>query len=246
MTLDFIAHRGDSARFPENTLCAFSGAIDAGADGVECDVRLDRAGRPRVFHDDDTLRLTGVPGGFADHPPERLDALRVSAEPIPDLAAVAALLRAAAAVRPLTWNVEFKPTSHAAAVVAACLPTLAPLAAAGVTVVVSSFDPRVIAALQHSATSFKIALLYDDLLALRALRWLPRADALDLHPRHDLVDAPHVAEYGRPGRAFRCWTVDEPAEALRLAALGVAAVVTNRPGPLRAACAAQRQASSAP
>lgn len=246
MTLGFIAHRGDSARFPENTLRAFSGAIDAGADGIECDVRLDRDGRPRVFHDDDTLRLTGVPGAFAHHPPERLDTLRVDGEPIPPLDAVAGLVRAAASGRPFTWNVELKPPAHADALVAACLPTLTDLAAAGVAVVVSSFDPRVIAALQHRDPAFKIALLYESLLALRALRWLPRADALDLHPRHDLVDASHVAEYGRPGRAFRCWTVDEPAEALRLAALGVAAVVTNRPGPLRAACDAQRQASSAP
>jgi len=246
MSLAFVAHRGDSARFPENTLRAFAGALAAGADGIECDVRLDRLGRPYVFHDDDTLRLTGRPGAFATHSPEVLADLRVGGEPIPDLAAVAALVRAAATARPLLWNVELKPTRHAAALVAACRPALdAVRDDAGVTLVVSSFDPRIIAASHNASVSWRMALLYDDLLALHALRWLPASGGLDLHPRHDLVDAAHLTEYARAGRAFRCWTVDEPAEAMRLAALGIDAVVTNRPGPLRAGCDALRQASSA-
>ena len=34
-----IGHRGASHDFPENTLVAFQGAADQGADGVELDVR---------------------------------------------------------------------------------------------------------------------------------------------------------------------------------------------------------------
>ncbi len=41
MTCSVIGHRGASAAFPENTLAAFAGAADLGADWVE----LDGAGR---------------------------------------------------------------------------------------------------------------------------------------------------------------------------------------------------------
>ncbi|MGH9821391.1 MAG: glycerophosphodiester phosphodiesterase, partial [Pyrinomonadaceae bacterium] len=53
-----IAHRGASAQAPENTLAAFRSAIDAGADGIEFDVRLSKDGRAVVIHDG-TLERTG-------------------------------------------------------------------------------------------------------------------------------------------------------------------------------------------
>jgi len=46
-----IAHRGDAVNAPENTLPAFTKALDAGADGIELDVRLTRDERLVVFHD---------------------------------------------------------------------------------------------------------------------------------------------------------------------------------------------------
>ena len=53
-----IAHRGVSARAPENTLAAIQMAIDAGADGVELDVQLARDGVPVVIHDETLFRYT--------------------------------------------------------------------------------------------------------------------------------------------------------------------------------------------
>ena len=46
-----IAHRGDLTAAPENTLPAFQRAWQAGADGVELDVRVTRDGQLVVFHD---------------------------------------------------------------------------------------------------------------------------------------------------------------------------------------------------
>lgn len=39
-----VAHRGASAARPEHTLAAYELALQEGADGVECDVRLTRTG----------------------------------------------------------------------------------------------------------------------------------------------------------------------------------------------------------
>lgn len=46
-----IAHRGWSQRFPENSIPAFSAAVDAGADEIELDVRVSKDGIPFVMHD---------------------------------------------------------------------------------------------------------------------------------------------------------------------------------------------------
>jgi glycerophosphoryl diester phosphodiesterase len=53
-----IAHRGDSSHAPENTAAAIKMAFDAGAEGVEFDVRLSKDGVPVVIHDE-TLKRTG-------------------------------------------------------------------------------------------------------------------------------------------------------------------------------------------
>jgi len=46
-----VAHRGASADRPEHTLAAYDLALQEGADGVECDVRLSRDGHLVCVHD---------------------------------------------------------------------------------------------------------------------------------------------------------------------------------------------------
>ena len=53
-----IAHRGDVESAPENTLEAFRGVVEKGADGMELDVRLSRDGHVVVMHDRYVNRTT--------------------------------------------------------------------------------------------------------------------------------------------------------------------------------------------
>jgi glycerophosphoryl diester phosphodiesterase len=57
--MKIFAHRGFSHKFPEGSRAAYEGAVNAGADGFECDVRLIRGGEIICFHDRTTKRLTG-------------------------------------------------------------------------------------------------------------------------------------------------------------------------------------------
>ena len=57
--MKIYAHRGFSAKFPEATMAAYQGAVTAGADGFECDIRLTREGIPVCFHDRTTLGISG-------------------------------------------------------------------------------------------------------------------------------------------------------------------------------------------
>lgn len=58
-----VAHRGASDQRAEHTLGAYLEALDAGADGLECDVRLTADGHLVCFHDRD-LRRTGQHQGL--------------------------------------------------------------------------------------------------------------------------------------------------------------------------------------
>ncbi|MFL5793805.1 MAG: glycerophosphodiester phosphodiesterase [Actinomycetota bacterium] len=46
-----LGHRGSTETAAEHTLAAYRAALDAGADGLECDVRLTRDGVPVCIHD---------------------------------------------------------------------------------------------------------------------------------------------------------------------------------------------------
>ena len=61
-----IAHRGDSAHRPENTLASFASALEVGADLIELDVQLTRDGHPVVIHDPTVDRTTDGEGPVVD------------------------------------------------------------------------------------------------------------------------------------------------------------------------------------
>ena len=61
-----IAHRGLALDHPENTLGAFTAALNSGADILETDVHLSKDGSVIVAHDPDLTRVAGRPGLVAD------------------------------------------------------------------------------------------------------------------------------------------------------------------------------------
>jgi len=60
MVKGVTAHRGNSVAFPENTLEAFQGGIDAHADWVELDIHKTKDGQIVVSHDKNTKRASGI------------------------------------------------------------------------------------------------------------------------------------------------------------------------------------------
>ena len=55
----FVAHRGYSGKFPENTLIAYQAAYAYGARWMECDIQLTKDMVPIVHHDENLLRMSG-------------------------------------------------------------------------------------------------------------------------------------------------------------------------------------------
>jgi glycerophosphoryl diester phosphodiesterase len=58
---EIIAHRGNAAEFPENTLLSLSSAVELGARHIEFDVQLTADGVPVVIHDSDLQRVADRP-----------------------------------------------------------------------------------------------------------------------------------------------------------------------------------------
>ena len=70
-----VAHRGDSAFFPENTLEAFRSAYELGVDVIETDVHLTKDGKIVIWHDPTLERNTNGSGTLESHTLSELKAL---------------------------------------------------------------------------------------------------------------------------------------------------------------------------
>jgi glycerophosphoryl diester phosphodiesterase len=64
--MKIYAHRGSSVAHPELTMMAYKAAIDDGADGFECDVRLTKDNQLVLWHDPDMQRISGNKARIAD------------------------------------------------------------------------------------------------------------------------------------------------------------------------------------
>jgi glycerophosphoryl diester phosphodiesterase len=232
-----LGHRGASAEAPENTMAAFALALEQGADGVELDVWRCGSGEVVVHHDGDTartsgqaLRVTRATLGEL----RRLDvggwkAERFRGERIPLLAEVLEALPNAAV------NVELKSSGLPDIALASAVARVLREARALERCIVSSFDPALLGAFRAAAPEAASGILFAadqrwrvrEAIGTRLLQ--PRA----VHPECSLITGPRFADWERRGFRVNTWTVDAPEEVERLCRLGVAALITNRPGPTR-------------
>ncbi len=208
-------------------MAAFAAAMKAGADGFELDVRLSGSGELLVFHDDDLQRLCGDPRQVQQLSWQELSTMRVKGEPIP-------LLRDVLEEFPNALvNVEMKAHPWASAwQLASTSASVIESARALSRVLVSSFDPRLLALIQVANPNIPRALLYHSKQA-RPLRraWLARGlRVAAMHPEVVMVTAAMVARAHRQGRMLNTWTVDEPDRIRELSSLGVDALICNDPG----------------
>ncbi|KAK4501501.1 hypothetical protein PRZ48_007310 [Zasmidium cellare] len=76
-----IAHRGFSAKYPENTMAAFKAAVDVGAHALEMDLQLTKDGILVISHDPTLQSQFGRPAKIADHEWHDMQDLKTVAEP---------------------------------------------------------------------------------------------------------------------------------------------------------------------
>jgi glycerophosphoryl diester phosphodiesterase len=221
-----LGHRGAPRDAVENTLAAFAAAREQGADGVELDVHRSSDGGLVVHHD---AVADGV-GLLADHD---LAAIRAARPEIPTLDEVfdaCAGMLVNVEIKNSPHDADFDPSDRGAEAVV----ELIRARDHADTVLVSSFhlptidrvhelDPAV-------ATGYLVVV---DPLPVPALEIAHARGHRAVHPylaaMGEAFAADAVARAAELELALHVWTVNEPAEVVRLAELGVDAIITDTP-----------------
>jgi len=157
-----IAHRGYSAKYPENTMLAFAKAIEAGADMIELDLQLSRDNQTVVIHDERINRTSDGRGKVSDltladlrrynynNGMERYGFIQIpTLEDVIDLAANKVLL-----------NIEIKKFRKKQVGIENNLAALLRKKDFTDRVIVSSFDQEILRAMKQIAPAVRTGLIY--------------------------------------------------------------------------------------
>lgn len=240
------AHRGASAECPENTLPAFDRAIELGVDALETDVHVTRDGVLLVSHDETAQRMAAVPARWEEL--DLADARRLDvgwgfvapdgSRPFAGKGIHAPTFEEVLERYPtVRINVDLKGERA----VDAMLDVLARKHAED-RVTIASFSTRTALAVRRRGYRGETALSRGEVAALvgmPALLWrqLPfTGTAAQIPVRQGALHfdrATFVAKCHSAGLRVDFWTIDDPAEAARLLALGADGIMTNDPAAMR-------------
>ena len=236
-----IAHRGWSARYPENTLPAFRGAVEAGADLIELDVQCTRDGHAVVLHDTTVDRTTDGSGRVCDFSLQEVKRLDCGGwfspvfrgERVPTLGETIEALKDA----PVKFCVEVK-GRDAEGTQQTVARTIQVVQEYNVLerCILTSFLPEALTLARRLEPLIPTALDPDE--ETRFAAWDLCAQVLRiggniLSLRHDWLTQALVDEVHAHGIPVWTWTVNEPEAMRRAVAFGVDGIMTDDPAGLR-------------
>ncbi len=233
-----MAHRGASARVPENTIAAFQAAVEEGADVVELDVRLTEDAIPVVFHDPDVTSTTDGTGYV--HQLTLAEVKRLDASPGErERHEVPTLAEALEAIRGVGVNLEIKNLpgepdfdSPREATLEAAVGILREVRFDG-PVLVSSFNWLTIERARELAPEIRTGFLtiapIDPWAALVYVRSRGHDFVLPQSPALLGAGADFVREARSEGVRVGTWVVDDADTLSMLYSWGIDAVATNDP-----------------
>lgn len=228
----WVAHRGAGKLAPENTLAAFRAGAAHGYRAFECDVKLSADGVLFLLHDATLERTTSGHGTAGEQAWSALSLLDAggwhsrafAGEPLPSLGGIAAYCKR----NGFALNIEIKPTPGVEAQTGRAVGLEATRLWAGDALqpLLSSFSPEALQGAHETAPQLPRALLLD---ALRE-GWFEQAQAFGcaaVVTAFALMNADLVAKLHGAGMRALVYTVNDPAEARRLTALGIDGIITD-------------------
>ncbi len=232
-----VAHRGDSAEFPENTCAAFASALAAGVDGIELDVRLSRDGIPMICHDDNLARFGGTTRSLRKLSAAQISTVDVGSWKHPRFAAerVPTLDEVLVQCRHTTLFIELKATggrgrtAYHRHLVRAVAATIAKRGASK-RVRILCFDSGVLAEVARVAPHLP-RVRNCERLPKNIARWL--ADQPGLYAAcfdRRILSTVAVDTCHAHGVQVFSWSANAAAAADRLVRLGVDGILSDRPG----------------
>jgi glycerophosphoryl diester phosphodiesterase len=235
-----IAHRGDSAHRPENTLSAFASALELGAELVEMDVQLTRDGNVVVMHDATVDRTTDGRGRLREMTLREVRKLSAgypvrfgatfSGERVPTLTEVLALLRdrARAMIEIKSESVTHDEEGGIEAVAVADVRRLG----MEKDVALISFDRRALMRCRKLAPEIARGHVFERGKPGDFLAGAREAGCEVVMPHKTLLSEELRDRAREAGIKVATWVVDEPAELPRLSRFDLFGIGSNRPGVL--------------
>jgi glycerophosphoryl diester phosphodiesterase len=235
-----IAHRGDSAMRPENTLAAFREALSVGADLVEMDVQLTKDGHVVVLHDVTVNRTTDGNGSVRDMTlaevkkldasfPSKFDS-QFKGERIPTLREALELLRGKKKVL-VEIKRESVTTEEDDGVEAKVVAEIQRLRM-DKEVALISFERRSLLRCRKLAPDIKRGAIFYREEIPQMIAAAKEVDSELLLPEKGSLTADLFGHAEMVGVKVATWVVDEAAELRSLAHFDLYAVGSNRPGAL--------------
>ncbi len=239
MTPLLIAHRGDSAHAPENTLPAFEQAIRKGADWIEMDLTLAGDGEVVVSHDFTLWRRARSRRRLGDLSAEELSRVDVSRgfpgfSPlgVPRLQEV---LTAIGSQLPLYLELKSEGGGRRRVAHRQLLERCLELVPRSSAHALASFDTGLVrGALQARRRTI---LILSDPVALARLSAVERRALHAVSIRQDRLEEPFVKRLREEGQRIWTWTVDGETEVRRALLLGASGICGNDVTRLRSAIA---------
>lgn len=235
-----IAHRGDSAHRPENTLASIAGALELGAVAIELDVQLTRDGHVIVLHDAALDRTTSGRGDVrqmtlaevravsAGYPSRFGDAW--AGERVPTLAEALALVRERARAM-VEIKTESVTDDAAGGIEALTVAEVRRLGMAG-EVALISFDQRAIERVRELAPEISRGRIFGRTSTDAVLADARASGSQIVMPHKSQLGDELVAAVNAAGLKLATWVVDEPEELRQLARFELYGVGSNCPGVL--------------
>jgi len=232
MKTRIFAHRGETTCYPENTLEAFSAAVEMEADGIELDVHLSKDGEIVVAHDERLERVCDGTGYLNDHTLKELKSLDFSKTlpgavcRIPTLSEVFSLVKPSA----LSINIELKNTVRLYPELPEKLLALVKEYGMEERVIYSSFNHYSLMHIKKVNPDAKIGLLYEfGMIDPWVYANYVKADAV--HPHYYVIAAlPETVERCHENAvSVNVWTVDDPDAIKLMLKCGVDIIITDKP-----------------
>lgn len=222
----WIAHRGESHDWPENTLLAFQKAWEAGDPACECDVHLSADGKVIVCHDKTTGRTCGRDLIIKNSTADELRALDAGmGQRLPLLSECLAAMPADG-----TFFIEIKSGID---VVPALTEVIAQSGQTARHIVFITFHLDALVAIKKTLPTYSAFLLASFEDGKPTIdEWIGRAKAIGANGLDVEFPSPldhcSAARIKSAGLQLTVWTVDDPDQARNLIAMGVDGITTNR------------------
>ncbi len=228
---EITAHRGSSARAPENTIAALEAAIEDGADYAEIDVQETADGIVVMLHDADLNRLAGVNWKIWETNYADLASLDVGSWFAPEFAGqgIATLKDAIEVARGrIGLNIELKYNGHDVHLAERVVDVLRETDFID-QVLVSSLELRGLREVESLNNRIETGFI-----VASAIGNLNRINVDFFAASTSFASSGRVASWQRNGKDVHVWTVNSRSEMSRFIEMGVDNILTDYPAVLRA------------